>query len=205
MDTKWWIPEWLISSSWRPRYHTRCEQTAPSPFDLKIATKDWHPADHISFASNHEGKKPYTDFTTIINPENPVERYETRLWPDHCIQNTKGAELVLDWTWTRLRKWLRKDKWRRWKCILLSTLLSINTGWDSGLAGYWRTVVSPMSSWLFSGGLLRLCYGLRRCTGGFKTYIVEEGTKPVDESFWKRRRRNSNLEGLMLWAYWEKK
>ncbi|KAF4630294.1 hypothetical protein G7Y89_g7848 [Cudoniella acicularis] len=64
------------------------------PFALKIATKDWHPADHISFASNHANKKPYVDFTTIVNPANASETYETRLWPDHCIQNTPGAELV---------------------------------------------------------------------------------------------------------------
>lgn len=64
------------------------------PFILKVATKDWHPQDHISFASNHSNKKPYVDFTTIVNPSNPEETYETRLWPDHCIQGTKGAELV---------------------------------------------------------------------------------------------------------------
>src|ERR1700744_6042852 len=64
------------------------------PFAIKIATKDWHPADHISFASNHAGKKPFVDFTTVVNPTNATETYETRLWPDHCIQETKGAELV---------------------------------------------------------------------------------------------------------------
>src|SRR5271170_205 len=58
------------------------------PFVIKIATKDWHPADHISFASNHTDKQPFTDLTTIINPSNAAETYETRLWPDHCIQNT---------------------------------------------------------------------------------------------------------------------
>jgi len=64
------------------------------PFVLKVATKDHHPPDHISFASNHEGKQPFTTFTTIRNPNNPDEHYESRLWPDHCVIGTPGNELV---------------------------------------------------------------------------------------------------------------
>ena len=64
------------------------------PFVLKVATKDHHPRDHISFASNHEGKQPFTSFATIRNPNNPNEAYESRLWPDHCIVGTVGKELV---------------------------------------------------------------------------------------------------------------
>ena len=52
-------------------------------FDHVILSQDWHPADHSSFASQHPGKAPYD---TIEVP------YGTQiLWPDHCIQNTKGA------------------------------------------------------------------------------------------------------------------
>ena len=64
------------------------------PFVLKVATKDHHPRDHISFASNHEGKQPFMSFATIRNPNNPNEAYESRLWPDHCIVGTVGNELV---------------------------------------------------------------------------------------------------------------
>lgn len=53
-------------------------------FDLIIATKDWHPQDHVSFASNHPGKREGD--VLIING------IEQILWPDHCVQNTKGAE-----------------------------------------------------------------------------------------------------------------
>ena len=56
-------------------------------FDMVVATKDWHTADHISFASQHEGKKPY-DVVTL--PGN----IKQTLWPDHCVQNTLGAEFV---------------------------------------------------------------------------------------------------------------
>lgn len=65
-------------------------------FALRVATKDFHPRDHISFASNHPApnNKPFESTVTISNPHNPEEKQETRLWPDHCIQGTKGAELL---------------------------------------------------------------------------------------------------------------
>lgn len=53
-------------------------------FDLVVATKDWHPAMHMSFASNHPGKK--------IGDVIQVHNLSQVLWPDHCIQNSHGAE-----------------------------------------------------------------------------------------------------------------
>ena len=66
------------------------------PFVVKIATKDFHPPDHISFASNHAppNNVPFVSTITIQNPLNPEETQETRLWPIHCVQGTKGAELL---------------------------------------------------------------------------------------------------------------
>jgi nicotinamidase/pyrazinamidase len=56
-------------------------------FDLVVATKDWHPPDHGSFASNHPGKEPGD---RII-----LDGIEQILWPEHCVQNTHGAEFAL--------------------------------------------------------------------------------------------------------------
>jgi nicotinamidase/pyrazinamidase len=55
-------------------------------FDLVVATKDWHPPDHGSFAANHPGKKPGD---RII-----LDGIEQILWPVHCVQNTPGAEFA---------------------------------------------------------------------------------------------------------------
>jgi nicotinamidase/pyrazinamidase len=52
------------------------------------ATQDWHPQDHVSFFTNHEGKKPL-DVVTIAG------RTQV-LWPPHCVQNTEGAKILLD-------------------------------------------------------------------------------------------------------------
>ena len=48
-----------------------------------ILTQDWHPPDHLSFASNHPGKKPGDEYHS--KGIGPV------LWPDHCVQNSEGA------------------------------------------------------------------------------------------------------------------
>ena len=56
-------------------------------FDLVLATKDWHPANHKSFASNHEGKN--------TGDRIMLHGLEQVLWPDHCVQGTIGAEFSL--------------------------------------------------------------------------------------------------------------
>ena len=53
-------------------------------FDLVVATQDWHPQTHKSFASNHKGKNLFEKID--------LNGLEQTLWPDHCVQNTVGAE-----------------------------------------------------------------------------------------------------------------
>jgi nicotinamidase/pyrazinamidase len=55
-------------------------------FELVLATKDWHPPDHGSFAANHPGKKPGDRIM--------LDGIEQILWPVHCVQNTRGAEFA---------------------------------------------------------------------------------------------------------------
>jgi nicotinamidase/pyrazinamidase len=55
-------------------------------FSLILATQDWHPSDHVSFATNHPGKKP----GDVVE----VKGISQILWPVHCVRNSKGAELV---------------------------------------------------------------------------------------------------------------
>ena len=55
-------------------------------FDLVVGTQDWHPPGHQSFASNHDGHE--------VGDTIEVEGLDQYLWPDHCIQETEGAEFV---------------------------------------------------------------------------------------------------------------
>jgi nicotinamidase/pyrazinamidase len=54
-------------------------------FSLVVATQDWHPPNHGSFAANHPGRKTFEQIELNGLPQT--------LWPVHCVQNTKGAEL----------------------------------------------------------------------------------------------------------------
>jgi len=53
-----------------------------------FATQDWHPAEHISFFTNHKGKKPFDVIT--------LKGRQQVLWPPHCVQGTEGARLLID-------------------------------------------------------------------------------------------------------------
>ncbi len=54
-------------------------------FETVVATQDWHPPGHVSFASSHPGRRP---FEALALPQGPQE-----LWPDHCVRGTRGAAL----------------------------------------------------------------------------------------------------------------
>ncbi|HAT8702615.1 TPA: bifunctional nicotinamidase/pyrazinamidase [Legionella pneumophila subsp. pneumophila] len=53
-------------------------------FDLIVASQDWHPSNHTSFASNHTGRKPFEKIK--------LGNLEQTLWPDHCVQGSIGAQ-----------------------------------------------------------------------------------------------------------------
>ncbi len=63
-------------------------------FDLVLATQDWHPPNHGSFAANHPGKKPGDRIM--------LDGIEQILWPVHCVQNTHGAEFAAEFDTSRV-------------------------------------------------------------------------------------------------------
>lgn len=62
-------------------------------WSLVIATQDWHPSDHTSFASQH-GVQPFTELE-FKHPETGQVKKQI-VWPDHCVQGSAGAELELN-------------------------------------------------------------------------------------------------------------
>ena len=65
-----------------------------------VATQDWHPAGHASFASAHPGTRPFQQIALHGQPQT--------LWPDHCVQDTPGAALHPDVDWSAADLILRK-------------------------------------------------------------------------------------------------
>jgi nicotinamidase/pyrazinamidase len=69
-------------------------------FSIVAATQDWHPASHGSFAANQAGKRPYD----VIE----LGGVSQVLWPTHCVQNTRGAELHGELDRSRITEVFRK-------------------------------------------------------------------------------------------------
>lgn len=65
-----------------------------------VATQDWHPRGHVSFASSHAGHAPLEDISLYGKPQT--------LWPDHCMQGSDGARLHADIDWARADAIIRK-------------------------------------------------------------------------------------------------
>ncbi len=101
-------------------------------FPLQVATQDWHPADHASFASRHPGADPFD--TTELHGHEQV------LWPDHCVQGSPGAELHPALPWERVAAVIRKGSDSR-----VDSYSGFRNNWGpdgtrapTGLAGYLR-------------------------------------------------------------------
>jgi nicotinamidase/pyrazinamidase len=69
-------------------------------FDLVVATQDWHPEDHASFAANHSGRR--------VGELIVLDGLEQRLWPVHCVQNSPGAELAAELNASQISRVFRK-------------------------------------------------------------------------------------------------
>ncbi|PHH54050.1 Nicotinamidase [Ceratocystis fimbriata CBS 114723] len=170
------------------------------PFALKIATMDWHPANHKSFASNHKDCTPYVSTTRITNPHNTAESYTTRLWPTHCVQQTPGAELVPE---------MRSEKFDH--IIHKGTVAEVEMYSafydpfenprvsDSGLANHLRE--RSITHVYVVGLAADYCVKATAIDAqkeGFTTYIVDEGTKPVDSKAWPQIRNQLCKDGISV-------
>lgn len=167
-------------------------------FVIRIATKDWHPPDHISFATNHKDKKPFVDFATVINPYNPSETYETRLWPVHCVQDSPGAELIPELDVSKVDKVIEKGT--RKEVEMYSAFYDPFTNprvSDSGLSG---TLKERGVTHVYVVGLAAdYCVkntALDAAKEGFTTYIVEEGTRAVDAPGWAECKKETEDGGV---------
>ncbi|AWC21009.1 nicotinamidase/pyrazinamidase [Aminobacter sp. MSH1] len=65
-----------------------------------LLTQDWHPAGHSSFASSHQGRQPFESIDMPYGAQT--------LWPDHCIQGSKGADFHSGLAWAKSELVIRK-------------------------------------------------------------------------------------------------
>jgi len=140
-------------------------------FELIVATQDWHPADHGSFAANHPRKK--------VGDVIDLNGLPQVLWPVHCVQNTRGAELVAGLKRERIARVFQK-------------------GTDPGIDSYsgffdnGHRRATGMGDWLKERGVRGIyvmglatdyCVKFTALDGralGFEVFLVEDGCRGVE-------------------------
>jgi nicotinamidase/pyrazinamidase len=136
-----------------------------------VLTQDWHPKGHRSFASSYPGKKPF-DVTTL-----PYGRQI--LWPDHCIQDTTGAELRADLDLPRAELIIRKG-FRR-EVDSYSAFYENDRKTPTGLEGYLRQ--RGITRVAVVGLALDFCvrYSAEDAArAGFKVAVIMDGCWAID-------------------------
>ncbi|GAB4279648.1 MAG: bifunctional nicotinamidase/pyrazinamidase [Candidatus Rifleibacteriota bacterium] len=140
-------------------------------FNIVVATQDWHPGDHSSFAANHPGKKP----GDVVN----LNGFPQVLWPVHCVQDTDGADFHKNLKLNQITKVFKKGTHK--EVDSYSGFFDNNRAHSTGL-----------SEWLKSHGVDTLyimglatdyCVkftALDAVEQGFKTFLITDGCKGVE-------------------------
>jgi nicotinamidase/pyrazinamidase len=140
-------------------------------FSTVVATQDWHPADHESFATQHPGKHPGEMIDLAGLPQ--------VLWPPHCVQGTRGAELHAGLTQTKITEVFPKGTDRK--------IDSYSGFFDNG-----HQKPTGLAEWLRERWITRV-YVMGLATDycvkataldarqlGFDTWVIEDGCRPVE-------------------------
>jgi len=140
-------------------------------FEHIVLTQDWHPPDHLSFASVHPGKKPYDTIVVDYGPQ--------ILWPDHCVQATRGAEFHKDLCVPHAALVLRKGIHRRIDSY--STFYENDRKTPTGLVGYLRD--RDFTRVFLAGLAFDFCVRYSAEDGhreGFEVVVVEDACRGID-------------------------
>jgi nicotinamidase/pyrazinamidase len=140
-------------------------------YDKVIGTQDWHPKNHKSFASSHD--------------KEPFSKYESKgigsvLWPDHCLQQTRGAEFHADIKTVNFDLIIRKGYNPE---IDSYSAFQENDGTDLGLASYLKGL--NIDDVDIVGLALDVCVKYTAedaVKNGFETNIILEGSKGIEQN-----------------------
>ncbi len=156
-------------------------------FDLVVATQDWHPPSHKSFASNHPGKKPFD----IVD----LEGLRQVLWPDHCVQGSHGAEFHPSLNMNPVEAVFRKGM--NPQIDSYSAFYDNGHKRSTGMAGYLRE--QKIDSLYVCGLAADYCvyYTAKdslEC--GFKTFCIEDATRAISADTFAQARHDLTNSGV---------
>ena len=150
-------------------------------FYLVIATQDWHPRDHSSFAANHPGKNEFEKIE--------LHGQEQVLWPVHCVQNSDGAKFHSELKSAKIESIFRKGT---------SKEIDSYSGFydnahlkSTGLAGYLKE--KGADELYFCGLAAEYCVYfsvMDALKEGFSATLIEDATRPLDVENFQQAKEN---------------
>ncbi|KAL1966591.1 hypothetical protein VTN77DRAFT_4002 [Rasamsonia byssochlamydoides] len=161
-------------------------------FVMRIATQDYHPVDHISFASNHPppNNRPFESFIEMKNPA-PGKEHETkpqRLWPVHCLAGSPGASIIPEINTEKIDLFVKKGMDPRVE--MYSAFSDAFGNLDPPLVR--KSVDADIKAQLstrhvtdvfvvgLAGDYCVKCTAIDAARAGFRSWVIEDGTKCVD-------------------------
>ncbi len=138
-----------------------------------VLTQDWHPADHVSFASQHEGKQPFEMIELSYGSQ--------VLWPDHCIWGSHGAQITSDLDIPHAQLIIRKGYNR--EIDSYSGFQEADRETVTGLAGYLNE--RDVDRLYVVGLATDFCVGwtaIDAAAGGFDVTVIEDATRAIDNA-----------------------
>lgn len=155
-------------------------------FELVVASQDWHPPNHKSFASAHPGKQPFDVIT--------LHGMQQVLWPDHCVQETPGAAFPDTLSTARMEAIFRKGT--------DPEIDSYSAFYDNGhrksvgLAGYLRE--KGVTTVYLAGLAAEICVyftAMDSLQEKFITYYVEDAVRPLVQPDFEKALQHFSAEG----------
>lgn len=170
-----------------------CRLARSGMFGTILATQDWHPPGHVSFAGSHPGRKPFDVIELYGRPQT--------LWPDHCVQGTSGAEIHPDLSTNFVAAIIRKGT-----DPLCDSYSGFRNNWNSkgkrpptGLAGYLEELDITE---VFLCGLARdFCVkwsAQDAAESGFRVWFLWDLTRPVDPASDESVRNDLIMSGVSI-------
>ncbi|MDK7374427.1 MULTISPECIES: bifunctional nicotinamidase/pyrazinamidase [Weeksella] len=161
-------------------------------FELIIATQDWHPEKHQSFASQH----PNNQVLDIVD----LQGYPQTLWPDHCVQGTKGAELSHELHQNKLSAIIRKGM--NPSIDSYSAFFDNNHQRKTGLHGYLQE--HGVTEIFVCGLAADFCVYFTAMDAlklGYKVHILERAVKAIDNEMYQEKLKTFITKGGQLTSY----
>lgn len=156
-------------------------------FDLVLATQDWHPLNHVSFAKNHKGKKEFDEIELHGLPQT--------LWPNHCVQNTTGAEFHPELDTHKIEAIFRKGTHP--KIDSYSAFFDNAHLKNTGLSGYLKEKDVKTIYFMGLAGDICVYYSIKDALDfGFDCILIEDGSKPLNAAIFAKQKKELLARGV---------